>query len=65
MSWLMRKLIVVRLRNANKFIQRELDLIRINHPDVSMGMMLRIRYEVLRDFKNEILSKDNGGEIWE
>jgi hypothetical protein len=55
----------IRLRTENKFIQRELERIRINYPGVSMAVLSKYRYEWLRAAKNELLYPNDWHEEWE
>ena len=65
MNWFKRKLLGIRLRSANKAIQRELERIRINHPGVSLAVLSKYRYDWLRAAKNELLYPNNWKEDWE
>ena len=65
MNWIKRKLMGIRLRTANKFIQRELERIRINHPCVHKAVISKYRYEWLRAAKNELLYPNSWKDEWE
>ena len=65
MNYFKRKWLVCRLRSADRFISRELERIRINHPGVSIAVLSKYRYEWLRAAKNELLYPNSWKEEWE
>lgn len=65
MNFFKRKWIGFRLRRMARFIERELELIKINHPFVPRGVLLEYRYQWLRAAKTELMYPSDWREAWE
>ena len=65
MNYFKRKWLAFRLRSADRFISRELERIRINHPATPKGRLTEYRYKWLRGAAREIMSPSDWREAWE